>query len=132
MPTTLPRVAIVDDDMPVRMALARMLGAYPLDVRAFGSAQSFVESLAEGAPECLVLDVQMPEMNGIELQHYLRQAGFKIPTIVVTGYDEPEIQEQSYTAGAVAFMVKPLDRTRLITAIHRAIEAAQPVPDFPE
>jgi FixJ family two-component response regulator len=115
------------------MALVRMLGAYPLDVRAFDSAQSFIDSLPEQMPECLILDVQMPGMNGIELQHLLLRSGIRIPTIAITGYDEEAIERQCLSAGAAAFMVKPLDRTRLVMTIHRAIEAAQVTPaDSPE
>jgi FixJ family two-component response regulator len=119
-----PRVALVDDDASVRKALARFLSASSFEITTFGSAQEFLKSLDADQPECLVVDLHMPEITGLELQRHLARAGIKIPTIVITAYNEPGLRERCQSAGAAAFMVKPLDGKTLIgeinTAIHRA------------
>jgi FixJ family two-component response regulator len=119
-----PRVALVDDDASVRKALARFLSASSFEITTFGSAHEFLKSLDADQPECLVVDLHMPEITGLELQRHLARAGIKIPTIVITAYNEPGLRERCQSAGAAAFMVKPLDGKTLIgeinTAIHRA------------
>jgi FixJ family two-component response regulator len=119
-----PRVALVDDDASVRKALARFLSASSFDITTFASAHEFLKSLDAEQPECLVVDLHMPEITGLELQRHLARAGIKIPTIVITAYNEPGLRERCQSAGAAAFMIKPLDGKTLIgeinTAIHRA------------
>jgi len=77
-------IAVVDDDLPVRKALVRLLGARCFKAVTYGSAQEFINSLARGVPECLIVDLQMPEMTGLELQHHLDRVGVHIPTVVIT------------------------------------------------
>lgn len=118
MPT---RVAVVDDDASVRKALARLLSASSFEARTYGSAREFLDSLPGDAPECLVVDLHMPEFTGLDLQRQLLRSGIRIPTIVITAYNEPGIHERCRSAGAVAFLLKPLNGAMLIGAINAAI-----------
>jgi FixJ family two-component response regulator len=119
------RVAVVDDDASVRKALARLLSASSFDASTYGSAREFLTSLAAGTPECLVVDLHMPELTGLDLQRHLTRAGVKIPTIVITAYNDPGIRERCQSAGVAAFLLKPLNGTTLIGAINAAIARQQ-------
>lgn len=123
MPTS---IAVIDDDLPVRKALLRLLNARRFSAAIYQSAQEFIDSLKETVPQCLIVDVQMPEMTGLELQHHLDRAGVKIPTVVITAYDEPGIRDQCLAAGASAFLVKPLDEQRLISVVTEALASTAP------
>lgn len=115
------RVALVDDDASVRRALARLLSASSFEITTFGSAVEFIKSLEGLAPQCLVVDLHMPEITGLELQHQLVRAGINIPTIVITAYNEPGLRERCESAGAAAFLIKPFDATALIGEINSAV-----------
>jgi FixJ family two-component response regulator len=82
-------------------------------------------------PECLIVDLQMPEMSGLELQHHLNRAGIRIPTIVITANRETEMREQCEAAGAETYLLKPLQDTSLLTAIENA-RAKAPRPSIPK
>ncbi|MBT1514453.1 response regulator [Bradyrhizobium sp. SRL28] len=114
------RVAIVDDDASVRKALSLLLDVYSYEVETYGSAAEFLQSLRKGVPQCLIVDLQMPEMTGLELQHRLACDGFNIPTIVITGHDEVAAQERCRSAGAKAYLHKPIQEDTLIAAIGAA------------
>jgi FixJ family two-component response regulator len=118
------RIAVVDDDPSVCKALARLLRASDLDADAYGSAQQFLESLQTSVPDCLVLDLQMPEMNGLALQRELGRAGIRLPIVVITGHDEPGMQARCMAAGAAAYLRKPLQEKTLLAAIEAAINPA--------
>lgn len=113
-------IAIVDDDPFVLKALARMLRARGLEPRTFGSAREFLASLPNELPECLIADLQMPEMTGLELQHTLYREGFRIPTIIITAHYETGVRKRCEAAGAVAFLAKPVQDTALLAAINDA------------
>jgi FixJ family two-component response regulator len=115
------RIAIVDDDASVRKALARLLSLSNYSLRTYGSAREFLESLPSGAPQCLILDLQMPEMNGLELHAMLARIGLKIPTIVITAHSEANFREQCCTMGAAAYLLKPLDESHLLAAVRGAM-----------
>jgi FixJ family two-component response regulator len=126
MPKTLTGfVAIVDDDFAVRKALSRLLCASAIRSRAFASGREFLDSLPSGAPDCLIVDLQMPEMTGLELQAELSQAGSRIPTIVITAHHDAGLRERCLTAGAAAYLVKPLDDVVLLGSIASAIGRAE-------
>jgi FixJ family two-component response regulator len=118
------RVAIIDDDESVRRALRRLLRAANLDADAFASGRDFIDSLAAQVPDCVVLDVHMPGMNGLDVQLQLVRSGFRIPVVVITGHDEPQARAQCLAAGAAAYLRKPLDDVALLDAIHHAADAA--------
>jgi FixJ family two-component response regulator len=122
MPKTLSGfVAIVDDDTAVRKALSRLLGASAIRAQCYGSAREFLDSLASGTPECLIVDLQMPEMTGLELQGELNRLGTRIPTIVITAHNESGLRERCLAAGASAYLIKPLDARELIASIGSAV-----------
>jgi len=111
------QIAIVDDDASVRKALMRLLQASSYTAETFGSASEFLASLNQRIPDCLIVDLQMPSMNGIELQTSLTRAGIEIPTIVITAYDEPSSRERCSMVGAAAYLLKPVRKKELIATI---------------
>ena len=119
------RIAVVDDDASVRMALRRLLETSSYELQIFETACEFIKSLPRGIPECLITDLQMPNMTGLELQHHLNRSGVKIPTIVITAFDEPDTREKCFVAGAVAYLLKPIRKATLIDAINKAIEISK-------
>jgi len=110
-------VAIVDDDSAVRKALARLLCASAIEARTFSSGREFLDSLPSGTPDCLIVDLQMPEMTGLELQLELARTGARLPTIVITAHNDVGLRERCLAAGAAAYLLKPLDERTLITTI---------------
>jgi FixJ family two-component response regulator len=120
------QIAVVDDDASVRKALVRLLETSSYGVRSFESASDFIATLAHSIPECLILDLQMPDKTGLELQHHLIRAGIKIPTIVVTAHDEPGTRERCIAAGASAYLLKPIRRAVLIAAIDQETSMSAP------
>jgi FixJ family two-component response regulator len=124
MVTPRRRIAVVDDDPSVRKALARLLRASDLDAEAYGSAAQFLQSLPKSAPDCLVLDLQMPEMTGLALQRELARSGIRLPVVMITGHDEPGMQARCVAAGVAAYLRKPLDEKTLLAAIDNAIDAS--------
>jgi FixJ family two-component response regulator len=112
-----PWIAIVDDDPSVLKALARLLRTRAIEARTYVSAQDFLASLPDGLPECLIVDLQMPEMNGLELQRHLNRAGIQIPTIVITAHRENDMRELCEAAGAQTYLLKPLQDSILLAAI---------------
>ena len=121
MPDRHVAVAIVDDEALVRVSLRRLCIAFGLGATAYGSGREFLESLETDAPmpDCLLLDIQMPEMTGLELQRHLTKRGTHIPTIVVTADDAPEARARCLAAGAVEYLRKPIGAEELL-ARHRA------------
>jgi FixJ family two-component response regulator len=115
------RVAIVDDEPAVRTALARLLGASSFETKTYGSAREFIDSIRVGEPECLIVDVHMPDFTGLDLQRYLNRINKKIPTVVITAFDDAGIRERSTASGAKVFLTKPLHGPTLISAIKTAI-----------
>jgi FixJ family two-component response regulator len=121
MPSSRPSVAIVDDDPGVVKALARLLAACSFQPKTYVSAREFLASLSQDIPDCLVVDLQMPDMTGLDLQQELARAGIGIPTVVITAHDEPSARQQCESVGAAAFLVKPLDQSTLVAAITSAM-----------
>jgi len=114
-------VAIVDDDDPLRRALVRLIGAYSYQVRAYRSGREFLDSLRGGMPACLILDLQMLEMTGLELAQHLKDIGLRIPTIFLTARDEPSVRSSCAMMGGIAFLVKPVMQDLLLESINVAI-----------
>jgi FixJ family two-component response regulator len=129
-------VAIVDDDASIREALARLLSVHGINSRSYPSARAFLNAVflapAYDMPDCLIVDVNMPEMTGIELQRDLLHRGIHIPTIVITASDDKSIASSAASLGAAAFFLKPVPRDRLMAAINSAREqpALHPQPDL--
>jgi FixJ family two-component response regulator len=112
-------IAIVDDDPSVLKALSRLLKSHAFRTSAFKSAAEFLRALPDGLPECLILDLHMPEMTGLQLQLHLGHSGIKIPTIVITG-SENGARERCNAAGASAFLLKPITEAALFEALDAA------------
>jgi FixJ family two-component response regulator len=115
-----PWIAIVDDDPSVLKALSRLLRARALRARTYRSAQEFLVSLPDGTPQCLIADLQMPGMSGLELLQHLSREDIEIPTIIITAHGDGGVRERCEAAGATAFLVKPLQDTALFAALGAA------------
>jgi FixJ family two-component response regulator len=115
-------VFVVDDDTSVRTALKRLIQSVGLKVETFDSAQVFLKHGTHDGPACLVLDVRMPGMSGIELQQQLTKAGLGMPIIFITGHGNIPMSVQAMKAGAVDFIEKPFEDQKLIDAINIAIK----------
>ena len=109
MTTDIPLISIVDDDDTVREATESLVRSLGFKTRTFESAESFLQSSLPQETQCLILDVQMPNMSGIELQERLSERGFKIPIIFITAYPDEDVRQRAMDAGAVAFLLKPLE-----------------------
>jgi FixJ family two-component response regulator len=115
-------VAILDDDQSVRTALGRLLNASDMEAEAFATGVELFSSFAsKGKPDCLVLDLQMPGMNGLDVLNYLREMNLRVPTVVITAHDEPGACEACIKAGAALHLRKPLDANTLLAAIEKAV-----------
>jgi FixJ family two-component response regulator len=110
-------IAIVDDDASVLTALSRLLGTCSYRTATYQSAGAFLESLRHSTPQCLVVDMQMPEVTGLELLHHLTRHGIRIPTIVITGHDEAGNRARCEAVGTRAYLLKPLQGDVLLAAI---------------
>ena len=115
-------IAVVDDDEPVRAATTRLLRSLGFRVRAFATAGDFIGRSDPREIECLVLDVQMPGINGLELQAQLTASGHRLPIIFITGSDDAGERNKAFRAGAVAYLKKPFSDEALVTAIRAALK----------
>jgi len=120
MPRPLRNLAIIDDNPAVLKALARLLRAHAFAVLTFQSGHQFLASLPEPLPDCLILDLQMPGMSGLEIQQGLARKGIRIPTIIITAHDEDGTRERCKSAGAIAYLAKPVPQAALFAAIEAA------------
>jgi FixJ family two-component response regulator len=102
-------ISIVDDDDTVRAATESLVRSLGFETRTFASAESFLQSSSPRETRCLILDVQMPNMGGIELQQRLSELGFEIPIIFITAYPDEAVRHRAMEAGAVAFLLKPFE-----------------------
>jgi FixJ family two-component response regulator len=113
-------ISIVDDDESVRRTTKLLIGSFGLQAAVFESAESYLSSGQVVETACLVADIKMPGMNGLDLQSHLTAAGYNIPTIFITAYDDEESRGRAVKAGAVAFLGKPFNDEQLIRAIRSA------------
>jgi len=115
-------IAIVDDDASVREGLHSLIRSAGWRVETFASAQEFLGRLGAEAPSCLILDLQLPGLSGLDLQKRMAKVGLQIPIVFLTGHGNIPASVQAMKAGAVEFLTKPLDEQRLLQAIREAIE----------
>jgi FixJ family two-component response regulator len=114
-----PKIAVVDDDPAVLKALSRLLRSRSFRARTYESGQEFLAALQTDIPECLIVDLQMPDMNGLELQRQLVNSGINIPTILITAHGDAVLH--AHNGGFVARLRKPLQEATLFDAIEKAI-----------
>ncbi len=119
-------IGIVDDEEPVRVALRRLCGAWGHEPAVFASAQQLFESLGTRFPDCLILDAQMPDCDGVDAHAQLLQRGIDIPVIMITGRDDAEMRARSLAVGARAYLCKPVDAELLFGAISAAVDQLPP------
>ena len=117
-----PVVFVVDDDPSVRRAIKRLVESVGLQVELFGSAQEFLRSKRPNAPSCLVLDVRLPGISGLDFQRELADANIHIPIIFITAHGDIPMTVRAMKAGAVEFLTKPFRDQDLLDAIHLASE----------
>lgn len=124
LPVTLsePIVFIVDDDPSVREALSALFRSIGLRVQPFPSAQAFLNHARPDAPSCLILDVRLPGLNGLELQRELRRLGDEIPIVFITGHGDIAMSVRAMKGGAVEFLAKPFRDQDLLDAIGQALQ----------
>jgi two-component system response regulator FixJ len=115
-------VHIVDDDKAVRQSLAFLLGSAGLTVRLYDSASAFLAGLSAVKSGCLVTDMRMPDMTGIELLQQLRAKACRLPAIVITGHGDVPLAVEAMKAGAVDFIEKPFDQETILHAVQAALE----------
>jgi len=121
-PEPRPTVFIVDDDADIRQSLHWLLESVRLPARTFASAQELLDARIAGQPGCLVLDVRMPGMSGLDLQAMLGQAGIHLPVIIITGHADVPMAVRALKGGAFDFIEKPFSDQVLLDRIQRAIE----------
>jgi FixJ family two-component response regulator len=119
--TSQPTIFVIDDDPQVRRAVGRLLTSAGHRVELFGSAIQFLESTDGDRPGCLVIDLRLPGLNGIDLFNLLHTTGKSIPMVFLTGYGDVPTSVQAMKAGAVDFLTKPVDEDELLEAIGRAL-----------
>ncbi len=115
-------VAIVDDDRSVQSALKDLMESAGLPARCFGSAEEFLESDRRGEIACLITDVSMPGMSGLELQAKLKAEGSRIPIIFITAHGDAKMKSRAMTAGAIEFLSKPFDDEVLLNKVRAALD----------
>ncbi len=114
-------ITIIDDDESVRVATESLVRSLGFSTRTFASAEDFLNSPLLGETACVITDVQMPGMSGVELQTRLRAQGDETPLIFITAFPEERIRRQVHAAGAVGFLAKPFDGHAMIECIDRAL-----------
>ena len=117
-------VFVVDDEESVRKALRRLLTAWGMSVKVFGEGIDFLDAVSAQRPDCLVIDLHMPGLTGLDVLRQLMQLELRVPAIVITAHDEPDARAQCIAAGARAYLCKPFDAQELLNTIHEVCARA--------
>lgn len=121
MATNAPCIYVVDDDASIRRALKRLIASNGLPVETFGSAAEFLESHNSGSIGCLITDLRMPGMTGLDLQKKLALLGWALPVIFITAHDDENARKEALENGAVAWFMKPVNEDDLMMAVSGAM-----------
>jgi FixJ family two-component response regulator len=124
MPTREPIVHVVDDEAAIRDSLAMLLRSVGLASRTWASAPEFLSGYTAGGPACLIVDVRMPGMSGLELQEALRARGDALPVVIITGHGDVSMAVRAMKNGAADFLEKPFNDQTLLDTVHRALAAS--------
>lgn len=124
-------VAIVDDDKEARLSLGALLRSYGIKTEVFASAEAFLRTQHLAAFDCLITDVHMPKMDGLEMIRVLRRQRSTLPVIVISALESRSTQAKAMAAGAEAFLTKPVDSDELIDWMRRLLENGGTPPDHP-
>ena len=117
-------VSVVDDDESVRESLPDLLKEFGFEVQAFSSGQEFLASDWMNRTSCLILDIVMPGMTGLELQQELHRRGHKIPTVFITAHADGALRARAFEGGAVGFLLKPFSDTALLESVETALRTS--------
>ena len=120
-----PLISVVDDDESVRRSISRLMKSAGFRAENFASAEDFIRSGRAKDSACLILDLQMPGMDGLQLQRHLAAAGYRIPIIFITGHSDETKQAQAIQAGAVRFLCKPFNEEDLFDGIRLALKCGE-------
>ena len=121
MRNTRSLIAVVDDEHSVCAALERLIRSAGMDVETYPSGAEFLHAVQDHLPDCIVLDLHMPKVNGYEVQSRLARLGSRVPIVVITGHDTPEGRARALANGATAYLLKPVDDRLLLDTIAAAI-----------
>lgn len=119
------KVLVVDDDASVRKSLHRLIRAAGYDVETLEGAAAYLERAAQQPPACLVLDIRMPGMSGLDLLRVVAGTARDLPIVFISGHGDEDVRAQAMDAGAVEVLYKPLDETTLLAAIDQALELSK-------
>jgi FixJ family two-component response regulator len=122
MPASASTVYIVDDDEPVRVSIQELLKSVGLRSKAFACTQEFLSGHASDGPSCLILDVRLPGVSGLDFQRQMAEAGLQIPIIFITGHGDIPMSVKAMKSGAVEFLTKPFRDQDLLDAIQQALK----------
>jgi len=120
-----PLISIVDDDDTLRNSLNNLIRSVGFGVQGFSSAEAFLKSNQLHDTACLILDVRMPGMSGLELQRQLVAANYQIPIVFITSHGDDDARSRALAAGAVEFLYKPFREEALLNAIHTALKSKE-------
>lgn len=121
-------VAVIDDDEQVRTAIADLITSLGIESRGFCSSQEYLESATVAGTNCLITDVHMPGMSGLELHKTLRRQGFHMPVIFITGFSDERIRREAESLGALGFLRKPLQIGQLMACVKEALIGPRAAP----
>src|SRR5207245_6004438 len=124
-PADVPTVFVVDDDAGVRASIQGLLKSAKLRCASFGTAEEFLRNKPPGGPSCLVLDVSLPGLNGLDLQRELAEAGIQIPIIFITGHGDIPMTVKAMKSGAVEFLTKPFQDQALLDPIRLPLDVGR-------
>lgn len=121
MPRAKPLISIIDDDTTMREAIGALVKSLGFRVEAFASAEEFLSSRRVRRTSCLIADVQMPRMSGLELHRHLSASGNPIPTVLITAYVDDSIRERALSTGVIGYLYKPFKNDELLACIRSAL-----------